>query len=262
MTTYSLTRDTPVETDRERALSLTLKHTPSTGSCRYPGARRSRKVLVAAALFSAGCHAGIFFGFGPVKKKPAPAAPREVLELALTMPDVKDLEEPDPEPVEDAGEAADFGVSVPMQMDLPRVPQIGDFVQQLDFASFEKPDPNQSKMWAIPGAIRRGGKIGEGMGNIFNLRDLDRPPEPILQPAPVYPPTLKQEGLRVTVIVEFVVDTHGNVVNANATESTYMAFENAAVLGVLKWKFRPGVRAGRKVNTRMLVPIIFSIVDD
>ncbi|HEX2855342.1 MAG TPA: energy transducer TonB [Opitutaceae bacterium] len=262
MTTYHLMQGTPAELARDRALWSASKLNPPTGSSRYPGARRSRRVLVAAAVFSSLCHAGIFFGIGPPKKKAGPPVQEQVIELSLTMPNLKELEEPEPDPVDNSGEALDFGVVVPMQMDLPRLPQIGDFVQQLDFSTFEKPDPNQSKMWAIPGAIRRGGKIGDGMGNIFNLKDLDRPPEPVLQPAPVYPANLRKEGLRATVMVEFIVDTVGNVVNATAADSSHMGFESAAVTGVLKWKFRPGMRAGRKVNTRLQVPIIFSVRDD
>jgi protein TonB len=68
---------------------------------------------------------------------------------------------------------------------------------------------------------------------------------------------MKREGVTATVIVEFIVDTQGRAANAAATESTHRAFEEAAIRGVQKWKFRAGVRGGRKVNTRMRVPIVF-----
>jgi len=32
--------------------------------------------------------------------------------------------------------------------------------------------------------------------------------------------------------------------------------------GVSRWRFRPGMRGGRRVNTRMSVPIIFRVSDD
>lgn len=38
-------------------------------------------------------------------------------------------------------------------------------------------------------------------------------------------------------------------------------FNEAAVQGVAKWKFRAGVRGGRKVNTQMRVPIVFRFDD-
>ena len=31
--------------------------------------------------------------------------------------------------------------------------------------------------------------------------------------------------------------------------------------GLQKWRFRPGVRTSQKVNTRMRVPIVFTIED-
>jgi protein TonB len=72
---------------------------------------------------------------------------------------------------------------------------------------------------------------------------------------------LKRDGLTATVVVEFIVDVQGLVVNPAAIESSHHDFEVAALTGVQKWKFRPGVRAGRKVNTRMRVPIVFRVVD-
>jgi outer membrane biosynthesis protein TonB len=44
-------------------------------------------------------------------------------------------------------------------------------------------------------------------------------------------------------------------------ETTHHGFDEAAVTGVGRWKFRPGFKAGSKVNTRMRVPIVFKITD-
>lgn len=38
-------------------------------------------------------------------------------------------------------------------------------------------------------------------------------------------------------------------------------FERPALDGVVRWKFRPGMKLGRKVNTRVIQPIDFSIND-
>jgi protein TonB len=38
-------------------------------------------------------------------------------------------------------------------------------------------------------------------------------------------------------------------------------FERPALEGVVRWKFRPGMKLGRKVNTRVIQPIDFSIND-
>jgi protein TonB len=146
-----------------------------------------------------------------------------------------------------------------MQADLPQLPQPNDFIQPIDFSSLlERPDFSQTTLFSVPENIRRGsGKIAASIGTIFNLADLDRIPEAVFQPAPVYPLSMKRDGVTATVVVEFVVDVQGRAVNAMATESTHRGFEEAAVIGVQKWKFRAGLRGGRKVNTRMRVPIVF-----
>lgn len=231
----------------------------STGSCRYPGLPRSRKFATIGVSISLALHAAIFLGVRPDGKKAAPAKNKSVIELSLTMPDLKELEEPEPEPT-DAGDASAHKVWVPMQMDLPRLPQLGDFVQQLDYSSFiDRQDLNREKMWSIPENMR-GGKIGGNVGNIFNLRDLERAPAPVYQPAPDYPIVMRREAIDARVVVEFIVSSRGEVVNAFVVSSTHSAFEDAALAGVARWKFRAGLRGGRKVNTRIQVPILFRIV--
>ena len=39
-------------------------------------------------------------------------------------------------------------------------------------------------------------------------------------------------------------------------------FESAAVQAVSKWKFKPGRKGGRAVNTHMQVPIVFTLNED
>jgi protein TonB len=114
----------------------------------------------------------------------------------------------------------------------------------------------------IPESIRTGtGKIAEKIGQIFSLADLDRVPEPILQPAPLYPIAMRRDSVTATVRVEFIVSTEGRVVNPVVVHTTASGFEEAALTGVAKWRFRPGWKGGRKVNTRMAVPIVFTFTD-
>jgi protein TonB len=77
----------------------------------------------------------------------------------------------------------------------------------------------------------------------------------------VFPFNLKREAITGQVRVEFVVDTEGRVRNAFVIETTHPGFDEAALTGVSRWRFRPGYKNGRKVNTRMQVPILFRIVD-
>ncbi len=231
------------------------------GSWRYPDCRRSRTVVITAMALSAGVHLGVLFGI--TKAKVVPKAVQAVPTIAITIPppQLKELEEPEPAADSDA-KPVDLALPVPMQADLPALARPEDFVQVLDFSSLlEKPDLHDAKISVIPEHIRRGFAIREQIGSIFNLNDLDRAPEPVVQPAPIFPFHLKREALTGTVRVEFIVDTEGRVLNAFAVSSTHSGFEEAAVSGVSRWKFRPGIKAGRKVNTRMQVPILFKFAD-
>lgn len=222
----------------------------------------TRRRLAVAILISAGIHAGVFYGWMHPEKPAPPRADDRGITIDITMPQLKELEEP--ETVIDDGDAKprDDAAYVPMQMDVPVLALPTDFVQQLDFSTLlEKPDLTQAKVFTIPDAVRRGGRISDKLGIIFNLADLDRTPEPLFQPRPIYPVALKREAWTATVTVEFIVDAQGTVLNATAVDSTHHGFDSAAVTGVSKWKFRPGIKSGRKVNTRMRVPIIFKVVD-
>jgi TonB family protein len=233
-----------------------------TGSAHYESPPRSRTFIAIATLLSLSIHTGIFFGRIP--RTAAPTKPQEERSIALTftMPQLRELEEPETGPRDEIDTKPDLGVPTPMQADLPQIPLPTDFVQTIDFSSLiERPEINLSKIWTVPESIRRGGKTSGGPGNIFNLSDLDRVPEPVMQAVPIYPQSMKAAGVSARVVVDFIVDTGGSVLNAVVLETTHPGFDAAAVTGVQKWKFRPGVREGRKVNTRMRVPIIFSLTD-
>jgi TonB family protein len=61
------------------------------------------------------------------------------------------------------------------------------------------------------------------------------------------------------VLVGFVVDTKGNVTDAQVVKSSHHEFDAAAVSAVSRWKFTPGRRSGVAVSTRMRVPVRFPL---
>jgi TonB family protein len=63
----------------------------------------------------------------------------------------------------------------------------------------------------------------------------------LAQPAPKYPPVLHSAGLGGTVMLEFVIDTLGQVepVSIRVVESTHRGFEDAARAAVLGARFQP-----------------------
>lgn len=112
----------------------------------------------------------------------------------------------------------------------------------------------------------RGDFIGRVMGtagdflpnSIPNAMHLDRVPRAIVQPAPDYPDSLRRDQINGSVTVEFLVDTAGRVVKAEAIRWTHREFVESAVRGVLRWKFEPGTLNSVKVRFRMAVPIEFN----
>lgn len=246
----------------ERSLTGLVATTGSTGAWHYAGPTKTRRFTYLAVLVSVGIHVAFLFGFNAPKKKVVVVHQETVIALTLEMPDLKELDEPEPLPTDDPADALDPGVLVPMLADAPQIPQPSDFVQQIDFASLvEQPDLSKANLTTIPDHISRGGKTGEGVGKIFDLAELDREPVVTFRSPVVVPPALKRDLLVETVRVEFVVNAQGRVVNTFVRESSDHRYDDAAMYGVGKWKFRPGMKGGRKVASRMAVPIVFRKVE-
>jgi TonB family protein len=93
----------------------------------------------------------------------------------------------------------------------------------------------------------------------YTVGQLDRAPTPRVQASPVYPFDLRRAGITGEVVVEFIVDPAGDVIAAYSIRSSDPAFEAAAIQAVRQWKFRPGMKGGKTVNTRMRVPIAFDL---
>lgn len=89
------------------------------------------------------------------------------------------------------------------------------------------------------------------------LSDGEHPPRVIQQCPPIYPLELRKQGVIGYAVIAFIVDAEGNVRDPWVVEATVKDFGYAAIGCVSQWKFEPGRKAGRKVNTRMTVPIYF-----
>lgn len=217
-------------------------------------------------VVSGGLHALFFLGVGPEEAAPVAVIAQDNYIEIMEMPKLEDLKDPEPEEYGDAGEEVETdAVSyVPMLADLPASVTVDSFVQALDLSSLEvKPDFSNAQITTIPTGVRRGGGpvAGEGLKNVFNLAELDRIPEPVFQPSPIFPAHLRREISHARVDVEFVVNATGKVVDARAVHATISGFEEAAISAVNRWQFRPGMKGGKRVNTRMRVPILFRVVD-
>ncbi len=95
--------------------------------------------------------------------------------------------------------------------------------------------------------------------NAYEPNRLDRQPRPRMQTRPIYPFEMRRAGIAGQAVVEFIVDRAGNVQQARAVAATNEEFARAAVQSVAEWKFSPGMKDGRPVDTIMRTPITFGL---
>ena len=93
----------------------------------------------------------------------------------------------------------------------------------------------------------------------FDLSDLDQAPTVISSISPKYPPELLRARVEGTVVLLFVVDESGRVLEPRVESTTHPAFEQPALEAVRRWKFRPGSREGTSVRTYMRLPMRYRI---
>ncbi|MBW7893532.1 MAG: energy transducer TonB [Opitutaceae bacterium] len=213
--------------------------------------------LIIGIIVSALLH-GAFFGISyldlsePVVVEEAPPPTIELMEmppLPEEEPEIVESDEPPPETI-------DF--APPMQADVPQIVTVDSFVQQIQPPPPENLTP-VSGVISIP-TVRQAG-LGKGI-EVFDISKIDQAPIPKFQARPQYPFEMRRAGIEGEVVVEFIVDTAGNVRNPFAVRSSQREFEQSAVQAVAKWTFRPGRKGGRAVNTRMQVPIVFTLNED
>ena len=97
---------------------------------------------------------------------------------------------------------------------------------------------------------------------VYDLEEVDQKPVASYQQRPRYPVTMRRNGISGGARVRFVIDIDGTVHDARSVEATHPDFGVAAVQAVSGWKFKPGVKNGQPVVTRMSVPIMFAVNEE
>jgi len=93
-----------------------------------------------------------------------------------------------------------------------------------------------------PGVIRVGGDV--------------KRPKAIYAPAPEYPALAQHAKITGVVVLDAVIDEHGNVVNLRAVQGNGLLI-NAALRAVERWKFEPSYLNGIPVSVQMEVEVSF-----
>ena len=214
-----------------------------------------RRDLIIGLIISLAIHGGVAWLGEALKTKAAPAKPPE--EEKVVQIDLPKLEPDEPEKVESEEPPTPLDIAPPMQTDVPQAVQVDSFVQPM-----QPPPPEGLKLLSGAIVIPQGSRtFGKGI-EVFDISKLDKIPVPKFRAQPNYPFEMRRAGIAGEVMVDFIVDSVGDVHNAYATSSTHHEFELPAVQAVSKWKFRPGMKGGRAVATHMQVPIVFSLSDE
>lgn len=122
----------------------------------------------------------------------------------------------------------------------------GDFAEAVSFASGGR-----------IGGTGQAGRLGETADNAFSMAEIDQKPRAVFQSAPMYPAELRDKKVEGSVIVIFVVDASGKVLDPRVEKSDHPAFDKPALDAVRQWKFEPAVKGGKRVPCKMRLPMRF-----
>ncbi len=213
--------------------------------------------LIIGILISVGLHLALLFGDRLVPEKP-PVVKVEEVEEKIQLLEMPPMEEIEPEIVETNEEVVPLDLAPPMQQDVPQLATPDSFVQKI-----QPPPPDNVTISANMNIVPeiRDPNMFRGM-KVFDISMLDQIPVPRFQARPQYPFEMRRAGIAGEVVVDFIVDTSGDVQNAYAIRSSQREFEASAIQAVSKWKFKPGRKGGRDVPTHMQVPIVFTLNEE
>lgn len=218
-----------------------MNNTPQKSRYAFP-------VAVAVAT-----HAFLFFGFTPSKPPPVEKAP------PIKPTDVDWTVKLDPPPPEDPPEV---GYETPLRR-TEFAPPTGRETITNDPGPFRIEPTFEPPRRGIEGAVLPTGPtnlIGDSFRpGTISAAHLDKPPHATFQAKPDYPYSLRHDGFSGEVLVEFVVDEKGYVINARVIRASHPDFEAATLRAISKWRFEPGKRNGKVVRFRMTQPITFSV---
>lgn len=216
-----------------------------------------RRDLIIGVIISLILHGGIVW-LGELKPAPAKIKPKEDIPTIQLM-EMPKVEPDEPEKVEaDEAPPKPVDFAPPMQTDVPQIVTDTSFVQKLQPPPPEGLTINKGAITIPQGQV---GGLGKGV-EVFDISKLDQVPVAKVQAKPQYPFEMRRAGIAGEVLVDFIVNSNGDVVNAFSARSSQREFEAAAVQAVSKWKFRPGKKGGRAVNTHMQVPIVFTLNEE
>jgi periplasmic protein TonB len=129
----------------------------------------------------------------------------------------------------------------------------------------------QAEMQAQTGAAIEGTGAGTGNTEITNdmkIEDdgpppdfvpVEKTPEPIKKPAPVYPEIARRAGVEGTVWVKIWVDKEGKAKKAQVIKTDAELFNQSAIDAAMQWTFTPAVMNNGPVAVWVSIPFKFKL---
>ena len=191
------------------------------------------------------------------KAQPPKRAEKQKEEVVqFEMPELEKEKDEKVEELQD--DVVENQLAPPSLVDVPSV-TITEFAQPLQ-------PPPPPGMTPSKGAInipvtKPGANFGKGLKDLFDINNLDQKPIARVQPGPQYPYEMSRAGISGDVVVEFIINASGDVIQTQVIKSSHREFEVPAMQAVQKWKFKPGRKGGRAVSTRVSQLIEFNLED-
>lgn len=167
-------------------------------------------------------------------------SPEEIEALEIAPPPPPPPPEDPPPPPEPEKE------ETPPELDTPPPPIS---LEQLDMALNPGTGGSMAGDFALPSFDVSSSDLG-GL-EIFELGDVDSPPQPRTRIEFSYPAAAKRRGITGVVKVEYIVNENGRVEQINIVDSPDRSLSEATINVLERARFQPAEKSGRPVKVRM-----------
>lgn len=137
-------------------------------------------------------------------------------------------------------------------------PDIQPETQQLSLSDLDL-DLSGSGLGSLGGTGAGLAGAGGGLDDLalFDISDLDKPPVPVSQPPVRYPSQLEKDKISGNAVIIFILGENGRVIDPQIESATHPDFGTAALNAIKRWRFKPGMKAGKAVRSNVRQPFLF-----
>ncbi len=146
----------------------------------------------------------------------------------------------------------------PEAPDEPPPPELADIPKQLSLSDLDL-DLSMGSGGFLGGSAMGMDQVALEEVAIFDMADLDQRPQAIARVEPRHPRELLKAKIEGYVVLLFIIDEEGRVIDPRVESSSHPEFETAALKALNRWRFKPGTLDGEQVRTFVRQKIDFRI---